>query len=152
MFGLAGATLFVIGSHAAFRELEASDVEELLMEPVWRASFLHCHQLPWQSRLQTCPCVRFCFVFFGMPPRPMYPVFLDLPLKHSFSNLCSIFFIHFLSIFVETQLIFYYLVYKNVNMLFSACLNSGFLGHVQFCTYRWHFWTYQWFRTRLCCG
>lgn len=32
--GLAGATLFVIGSHAAFRELEASDVEELLMEPV----------------------------------------------------------------------------------------------------------------------
>lgn len=34
LFGLAGATLFVIGSHAAFRELEASDVEELLMEPV----------------------------------------------------------------------------------------------------------------------
>lgn len=58
---LAGATLFVIGSHAAFRELEASDVEELLMEPVWRASFLRCHQLPWQSRLQTCPCVRFFF-------------------------------------------------------------------------------------------
>uniref|UniRef100_A0A3B4AM94 PRA1 family protein n=1 Tax=Periophthalmus magnuspinnatus TaxID=409849 RepID=A0A3B4AM94_9GOBI len=29
-----GATLFVIGSHAAFRELEGSDLEELLMEPV----------------------------------------------------------------------------------------------------------------------
>lgn len=29
-----GATLFVIGSHAAFRELEGSDMEELLMEPV----------------------------------------------------------------------------------------------------------------------
>jgi hypothetical protein len=29
-----GATLFVIGSHAGFRELEGSDMEELLMEPV----------------------------------------------------------------------------------------------------------------------
>lgn len=29
-----GATMAVIGSHAAFRELEQSDVEELLMEPV----------------------------------------------------------------------------------------------------------------------
>lgn len=29
-----GATLFVIGSHAAFRELDASDLDELLMEPV----------------------------------------------------------------------------------------------------------------------
>lgn len=31
---LSGATLLVIGSHAAFRELEGSDIEELLMEPV----------------------------------------------------------------------------------------------------------------------
>lgn len=29
-----GATLFVIGSHAAFRELENSEMEELLMEQV----------------------------------------------------------------------------------------------------------------------
>lgn len=31
---LSGATLVVIGTHAAFRELEQSDVDELLMEPV----------------------------------------------------------------------------------------------------------------------
>lgn len=29
-----GATLVVIGSHAAFHELESSDMDELLMEPV----------------------------------------------------------------------------------------------------------------------
>jgi len=29
-----GATLAVIGSHAAFREMESSDVDELLMESV----------------------------------------------------------------------------------------------------------------------
>ncbi|KAM8847330.1 prenylated Rab acceptor protein 1 isoform 1-T2 [Synchiropus picturatus] len=34
VFWVLGATLFVIGSHAAFRELEGSDMEELLMEPV----------------------------------------------------------------------------------------------------------------------
>ncbi|XP_060936766.1 prenylated Rab acceptor protein 1 [Limanda limanda] len=34
VFWILGATLFVIGSHAAFRELEPSDMEELLMEPV----------------------------------------------------------------------------------------------------------------------
>lgn len=34
VFWVLGATLFVIGSHAAFRELEGSDIEELLMEPV----------------------------------------------------------------------------------------------------------------------
>ncbi|XP_061919869.1 prenylated Rab acceptor protein 1-like [Entelurus aequoreus] len=34
VFWVLGATLFVIGSHAAFRELEPSDLEELLMEPV----------------------------------------------------------------------------------------------------------------------
>ncbi|KAF7227023.1 prenylated Rab acceptor protein 1 [Nothobranchius furzeri] len=34
VFWVLGATLFVIGSHAAFRELEASDLDELLMEPV----------------------------------------------------------------------------------------------------------------------
>uniref|UniRef100_A0A3B4AM89 PRA1 family protein n=1 Tax=Periophthalmus magnuspinnatus TaxID=409849 RepID=A0A3B4AM89_9GOBI len=34
VFWVLGATLFVIGSHAAFRELEGSDLEELLMEPV----------------------------------------------------------------------------------------------------------------------
>ncbi|KAA0703171.1 Prenylated Rab acceptor protein 1 PRA1 family protein 1 [Triplophysa tibetana] len=34
VFWLAGATIAVIGSHAAFRELESSDLEELLMEPV----------------------------------------------------------------------------------------------------------------------
>ncbi|XP_061631644.1 prenylated Rab acceptor protein 1 [Phyllopteryx taeniolatus] len=34
VFWVLGATLFVIGSHAAFRELESSDMEELLMEPV----------------------------------------------------------------------------------------------------------------------
>uniref|UniRef100_A0A3P8SQP7 PRA1 family protein n=1 Tax=Amphiprion percula TaxID=161767 RepID=A0A3P8SQP7_AMPPE len=34
VFWVLGATLFVIGSHAAFRELETSDIEELLMEPV----------------------------------------------------------------------------------------------------------------------
>ncbi len=41
---LSGATLFVIGSHAAFRELESSDIEELLMEPVW-ASGLSAQQV-----------------------------------------------------------------------------------------------------------
>ncbi|KAM9488497.1 prenylated Rab acceptor protein 1 [Clarias gariepinus] len=34
VFWVLGATLAVIGSHAAFRELEQSDMEELLMEPV----------------------------------------------------------------------------------------------------------------------
>ncbi|KAG7476177.1 hypothetical protein JOB18_048181 [Solea senegalensis] len=34
VFWVLGATLFVIGSHAAFRQLESSDLEELLMEPV----------------------------------------------------------------------------------------------------------------------
>ncbi|CAL9705510.1 unnamed protein product [Knipowitschia caucasica] len=34
VFWVLGATLFVIGSHAAFREVEASDLDELLMEPV----------------------------------------------------------------------------------------------------------------------
>uniref|UniRef100_A0A3P8WYW8 PRA1 family protein n=1 Tax=Cynoglossus semilaevis TaxID=244447 RepID=A0A3P8WYW8_CYNSE len=34
VFWVLGATLFVIGSHAAFRELEPSELEELLMEPV----------------------------------------------------------------------------------------------------------------------
>ncbi|XP_029307591.1 prenylated Rab acceptor protein 1 [Cottoperca gobio] len=34
VFWVLGATLFVIGSHAAFRELDGSDMEELLMEPV----------------------------------------------------------------------------------------------------------------------
>ncbi|XP_051921295.1 prenylated Rab acceptor protein 1 [Hippocampus zosterae] len=34
VFWVLGATLFVIGSHAAFRELENSEMEELLMEPV----------------------------------------------------------------------------------------------------------------------
>lgn len=34
VFWVLGATLAVIGSHAAFRELESSDMEELLMEPV----------------------------------------------------------------------------------------------------------------------
>ncbi|XP_020796250.2 prenylated Rab acceptor protein 1 [Boleophthalmus pectinirostris] len=34
VFWILGATLFVIGSHAAFREVEGSDLEELLMEPV----------------------------------------------------------------------------------------------------------------------
>ncbi|XP_052002557.1 prenylated Rab acceptor protein 1-like isoform X2 [Xyrauchen texanus] len=34
VFWVLGATLAVIGSHAAFREMESSDVEELLMEPV----------------------------------------------------------------------------------------------------------------------
>ncbi|TNN02804.1 hypothetical protein fugu_010291 [Takifugu bimaculatus] len=34
VFWVLGATLFVIGSHAAFRELEGSDIEKLLMEPV----------------------------------------------------------------------------------------------------------------------
>ncbi|CAL8340549.1 prenylated Rab acceptor protein 1 [Gadus morhua] len=34
VFWVLGATLFVIGSHAGFRELEGSDMEELLMEPV----------------------------------------------------------------------------------------------------------------------
>uniref|UniRef100_A0A3Q1EKA6 PRA1 family protein n=1 Tax=Acanthochromis polyacanthus TaxID=80966 RepID=A0A3Q1EKA6_9TELE len=34
VFWVLGATLFVIGSHAAFRELETSEIEELLMEPV----------------------------------------------------------------------------------------------------------------------
>uniref|UniRef100_A0A3Q3XDT4 PRA1 family protein n=1 Tax=Mola mola TaxID=94237 RepID=A0A3Q3XDT4_MOLML len=34
VFWVLGATLFVIGSHAAFRDLEGSDMEELLMEPV----------------------------------------------------------------------------------------------------------------------
>ncbi|KAK9514032.1 hypothetical protein VZT92_027523 [Zoarces viviparus] len=34
VFWVLGATLFVIGSHAAFRELEPSDLEELFMEPV----------------------------------------------------------------------------------------------------------------------
>lgn len=34
VFWVLGATLFVIGSHAAFREVEGSDLEELLMEPV----------------------------------------------------------------------------------------------------------------------
>lgn len=29
-----GATLAVIGSHAAFRELDGADMEELIMEPV----------------------------------------------------------------------------------------------------------------------
>lgn len=33
-FFFSGATLAVIGSHAAFRELESSDMDELLMEPV----------------------------------------------------------------------------------------------------------------------
>lgn len=33
-FDVSGATLVVIGTHAAFRELEQSDVDELLMEPV----------------------------------------------------------------------------------------------------------------------
>lgn len=61
LFGLAGATLFVIGSHAAFRELEASDVEELLMEPVWRASF---------KRLQIAdmPMCVFFFCFWCVCP------------------------------------------------------------------------------------
>lgn len=34
VFWVLGATLFVIGSHAAFRELEGTDMEELLMESV----------------------------------------------------------------------------------------------------------------------
>ncbi|XP_072317397.1 prenylated Rab acceptor protein 1 [Eucyclogobius newberryi] len=34
VFWILGATLFVIGSHAAFREVEGSDLDELLMEPV----------------------------------------------------------------------------------------------------------------------
>lgn len=34
VFWVLGATLFVIGTHAAFRELEPSDMEELLMESV----------------------------------------------------------------------------------------------------------------------
>ncbi|KAI1886233.1 hypothetical protein AGOR_G00211880 [Albula goreensis] len=34
VFWVLGATLAVIGSHAAFHELEGADVEELLMEPV----------------------------------------------------------------------------------------------------------------------
>ncbi|XP_057689292.1 prenylated Rab acceptor protein 1 [Corythoichthys intestinalis] len=34
VFWVLGATLFVIGTHAAFRELENPDMEELLMEPV----------------------------------------------------------------------------------------------------------------------
>ncbi|KAG5271519.1 hypothetical protein AALO_G00180930 [Alosa alosa] len=34
VFWVLGATLAVIGSHAAFRELESSDMEDLLMEPV----------------------------------------------------------------------------------------------------------------------
>ncbi|XP_056618618.1 prenylated Rab acceptor protein 1 [Triplophysa dalaica] len=34
VFWILGATIAVIGSHAAFRELESSDLEELLMEPV----------------------------------------------------------------------------------------------------------------------
>ncbi|XP_026140357.1 prenylated Rab acceptor protein 1-like [Carassius auratus] len=34
VFWVLGATLAVIGSHAAFRELESSDIDELLMEPV----------------------------------------------------------------------------------------------------------------------
>ncbi|XP_075897290.1 prenylated Rab acceptor protein 1 [Nelusetta ayraudi] len=34
VFWVLGATLVVIGTHAAFRELEQSDVDELLMEPV----------------------------------------------------------------------------------------------------------------------
>ncbi|XP_073728150.1 prenylated Rab acceptor protein 1 isoform X1 [Misgurnus anguillicaudatus] len=34
VFWILGATIAVIGSHAAFRELESSDIEELLMEPV----------------------------------------------------------------------------------------------------------------------
>ncbi|XP_073703715.1 prenylated Rab acceptor protein 1 [Garra rufa] len=34
VFWVLGATLAVIGSHAAFRELESSDMDELLMEPV----------------------------------------------------------------------------------------------------------------------
>ncbi|XP_046884939.1 prenylated Rab acceptor protein 1 isoform X1 [Hypomesus transpacificus] len=34
VFWVLGATLFVIGSHAAFRELEVTDMEELLMESV----------------------------------------------------------------------------------------------------------------------
>lgn len=33
-FNVSGATLVVIGTHAAFRELEQSDMDELLMEPV----------------------------------------------------------------------------------------------------------------------
>uniref|UniRef100_A0A3P9J3Q0 PRA1 family protein n=1 Tax=Oryzias latipes TaxID=8090 RepID=A0A3P9J3Q0_ORYLA len=34
VFWVLGATLFVIGTHAVFRELEGSDMEELLMESV----------------------------------------------------------------------------------------------------------------------
>uniref|UniRef100_A0A3B3UFZ0 PRA1 family protein n=1 Tax=Poecilia latipinna TaxID=48699 RepID=A0A3B3UFZ0_9TELE len=34
VFWVFGATLFVIGSHAAFRQLEGTDLDELLMEPV----------------------------------------------------------------------------------------------------------------------
>ncbi|KAM6968216.1 prenylated Rab acceptor protein 1 [Aplochiton taeniatus] len=34
VFWVLGATLFVIGSHAAFRQLEGGDMEELFMEPV----------------------------------------------------------------------------------------------------------------------
>ncbi|XP_065117187.1 prenylated Rab acceptor protein 1 isoform X2 [Paramisgurnus dabryanus] len=34
VFWILGATIAVIGSHAAFRELESSDIDELLMEPV----------------------------------------------------------------------------------------------------------------------
>jgi len=34
VFWILGATLFVIGSHAAFREVEGESVEELFMEPV----------------------------------------------------------------------------------------------------------------------
>ncbi|XP_031431543.1 prenylated Rab acceptor protein 1 [Clupea harengus] len=34
VFWVLGATLAVIGSHAAFRELESSDLDEILMEPV----------------------------------------------------------------------------------------------------------------------
>ncbi|KAG9355781.1 hypothetical protein JZ751_000622 [Albula glossodonta] len=34
VFWVLGATLAVIGSHAAFRELDGADMEELMMEPV----------------------------------------------------------------------------------------------------------------------
>ncbi|XP_048882172.1 prenylated Rab acceptor protein 1 [Brienomyrus brachyistius] len=34
VFWVLGATLAVIGSHAAFRELDGADMEELIMEPV----------------------------------------------------------------------------------------------------------------------
>ncbi|MBH0219684.1 hypothetical protein GH793_16010 [Listeria monocytogenes] len=34
VFWVLGATMAVIGTHAAFRELEQSDMEELLMQPV----------------------------------------------------------------------------------------------------------------------